>query len=70
MHICQHFTKTNLLKIINYLSNLIKTDGHLETGEDVIILFYTAVETRKKIISFSITYTKPCIRFPMSCIKM
>lgn len=38
MHICQHFTKTNLLRLINYLSSPIKTDGHLETGEDAVIL--------------------------------
>ena len=51
-HICQHFTKTNLLKLINYLSSPIKTDGHLETGEDVFILFYTAVQTTKRSFHF------------------
>lgn len=42
----------------------------METGEDVIILFYTAVQTRKKIISFSITYNKLCLRFLILGIKM
>lgn len=51
MNICQHFTKTNPLKLINYLSSPIKTDGHLETGEDAIILLHSC-ETRKRSFIF------------------
>lgn len=66
MHISQHFTKTSLLKLIDYLSNPIKT-GYLE--QKILSFCFTQLFSLGKGLSFSITYNKPCLRFLILCIK-
>lgn len=59
------------LTFSNRPAEYLEADGHLESGEGVISLLYTAASTTEKTLLFSISYLihKVCLMVLILCIK-